>query len=306
MLVSIVGQASFQTTGRSGPSMMERSYRRPAGAGGGGAIASGAVVAEVEGLLNGPQSTDGVQGKPAEAGTKVNPLPRPRVPTNTFLTAIFLGAAIAGTACRSTQQGTVHTASGAVAQVNADSAAIAQARADSARYPYTAADVHFMSGMISHHAQAILIAKWAPTHGASPALRRLSERVINAQQDEIASMQQWLRDRQLPVPEPDPRGMKQVHGGVEHVMLMPGMLTEEQLEQLDAARGKDFDQLFLTLMIQHHQGAVSMVEDLFRSYGAGLDQTVFRLASDINADQITEIDRMKLMLAELMFGPSSP
>ena len=163
-----------------------------------------------------------------------------------------------------------------------------------------------MSGMISHHAQAILIARWAPTHGASPAVQRLAERVINAQQDEIATMQRWLRDRQQPVPEPDPRGMKMTHGGAEHFMLMPGMLTDDQLKQLDAARGKEFDQLFLTLMIRHHQGAVSMVKDLFSSYGAGLDNTVFKLASDINADQVTEIERMQLMLADLMFGPTSP
>jgi uncharacterized protein (DUF305 family) len=287
--------------------MMERSYLRAAGAGAaGGAIASGAVLAEVEGLLNGPESAHGVQGKAAEAGTKVNPLPRPRVPTNRSLTAIFLIAATVGAACRSGHQGTVHTSSGAVAQGQSDSAAVARARADSARYPYTAADVHFMSAMIGHHAQAILIAKWAPTHGASPAVQRLAERVINAQQDEIATMQRWLRDRQQPVPEPDPRGMKMVHGGAEHMVLMPGMLTEDQLKQLDAARGKEFDELFLKLMIQHHEGAVSMVKDLFGSYGAGLDNTVFKVASDINVDQITEIDRMKLMLAELMFGPPSP
>jgi len=241
-----------------------------------------------------------------KAGTKVNPIPPARVPTNTSLTAIFLAVVVAGAACSSAYQGAVHTSSGAVAQGQADSAAIAKARADSARYPYTEADVRFMSGMISHHAQAILIARWAPTHGASAALQRLAERVVNAQQDEIVSMQRWLRDRQLPVPEPDPRGMKMVHGGAEHMMLMPGMLTDEQLKQLDAARGKEFDQLFLTLMIHHHEGAVSMVKDLFSSYGAGLDNTVFKLASDINADQITEIDRMKLMLAELMFGPTSP
>jgi uncharacterized protein (DUF305 family) len=239
-----------------------------------------------------------------EAGTKVNPIPLARVPTNTSLTAIFI--AVAGAACSSAHQGTVHTSSGTVAQGQADSAAIARARADSARYPYTAADVDFMSRMISHHAQAIVMASWAPTHDASPAVQRLAERVINAQQDEIASMQRWLRDRQLPVPEPDPRGMKTVHGGVEHMMLMPGMLTEDQMKQLDNAKGKEFDRLFLTLMIHHHEGAVSMVKDLFSSYGAGLDNTVFKLASDINADQITEIDRMKLMLAELMFGPTSP
>ena len=83
-----------------------------------------------------------------------------------------------------------------------DLAAIAKARADSARYPYTSADIHFMSGMIGHHAQAIKMARWAPTHGASSSVLTLCERITNAQTDEIATMQQWLRDRRQPVPEP--------------------------------------------------------------------------------------------------------
>jgi uncharacterized protein (DUF305 family) len=184
-----------------------------------------------------------------------------------------------------------------------ESAAIAAARADSARYPYTQADIHFMSGMIAHHAQAIDIARWAPTHGASASLQVLAERVINAQKDEIALMQRWLRERQLPVPEARATMMM---GGTEHIHQMPGMLNAEQLKQLDNARVKEFDRLFLTFMIQHHQGAVTMVNDLFRSEGAALDETVFKLASDISADQTTEIDRMQQMLAELMFGTPSP
>lgn len=161
-----------------------------------------------------------------------------------------------------------------------------------------------MSAMIAHHAQAIDIARWAPTHGASRPLQILSERVINAQRDEIALMQQWLRERQLPVPDPSaPMAM----GGAGHAHHhMPGMLTPEQLQQLDQARGKEFDRLFLTFMIQHHQGAVTMVKELASSPGAGLDDTVFKLASDISADQTSEIDRMQQMLAELMFGPPSP
>jgi len=83
-------------------------------------------------------------------------------------------------------------------------------------------------------------------------------------------------------------------------MLMPGMLTEEQMKQLDAAKGAEFDKLFLTLMIQHHTGAVSMVKDLFNTYGAGQDETVFKLASDVNVDQTTEIARMQRMLFTLM------
>jgi uncharacterized protein (DUF305 family) len=184
-------------------------------------------------------------------------------------------------------------------------AAIAQAKPDSARYPYTEADVRFMSSMIHHHAQAIVMAGWAPTHDASDAIRRLAERVVNAQQDEIATMQRWLRDRQLPVPEASPTGMKMKHGGAEHEMLMPGMLTEAQMKQLDAARGKEFDRLFLTFMIQHHKGAVSMVRDLFGSYGAGLDETVFKFASDVNVDQSTEIERMQTMLIALLLDKRS-
>jgi uncharacterized protein (DUF305 family) len=95
-------------------------------------------------------------------------------------------------------------------------------------------------------------------------------------------------------------------GGAEHVHHMAGMLTPAQLEQLNAARGKEFDRLFLTFMIQHHQGAVTMVQELVSSQGAALDETVFKLASDINADQTTEIDRMQQMLAELMFATPSP
>ena len=178
-------------------------------------------------------------------------------------------------------------------------AAIARARADSARLPYTAADIHFMSGMISHHAQAIKMAKWAPTHGASPAVVRLSERIATSQADEIVFMQSWLRDRRQPVPEPDPAGMKMKMGDSEHVMLMPGMLTPEQMAQLDAARGKEFDKLFLTFMIQHHQGAITMVRELFSAHGAGQDESVFQFANDVEIDQEAEIARMRQMLLEL-------
>jgi uncharacterized protein (DUF305 family) len=85
-------------------------------------------------------------------------------------------------------------------------------------------------------------------------------------------------------------------------MLMPGMLTEAQMKQLDAARGSEFDRLFLTFMMQHHRGAVSMVKDLFGTYGAGQDETVFKFASDVNVDQTTEIARMEKLLTQLKLG----
>lgn len=183
--------------------------------------------------------------------------------------------------------------------------AIARARADSARLLHTEADVEFMSGMIGHHAQAIAMARLAPTHGAGAALRTLAGRIINAQQGEIRIMQQWLRDRNLAVPEVSPDGHVMMQG-MAHDHLMPGMLTDEQMRQLDAARGTDFDRLFVSLMIQHHEGAIAMVRELLGSYGAGRDDTVFKLASDINVDQETEIRRMQQMLAELLFGGSAP
>jgi len=175
----------------------------------------------------------------------------------------------------------------------------AKARADSARYPYTEADIRFMSGMIGHHSQAIVMAGWAPSHGASASVRTLCERIINEQGDEIATMQTWLRDRGQAVPDGHAAGMKMMMNGHEEEMLMPGMLTEAQMKELDAARGTEFDRLFLTDMIQHHRGAVSMVHDLFESYGAAQDEAVFKFASDVNVDQSTEIARMQKMLFAL-------
>jgi uncharacterized protein (DUF305 family) len=176
---------------------------------------------------------------------------------------------------------------------------IAKARADSIRNPYTEADIHFMSAMIGHHSQAIIMARMAPTHGASPAILTLAARIINAQQDEIVTMQHWLADRNQPVPPAVAGPMKMKMNGMEHEMLMPGMLTDEQLQELDRARGPAFDRLFLTYMIQHHQGATAMVSTLFGSYGAGQDEIIFKFASDVNVDQTTEIARMEKMLAAM-------
>ena len=257
-------------------------------------------------------------------------------PTRTRAAAAIL-AASALAACG----GAARSSAGAPAPAAAPSAGqaprgeldpVAQARADSLRHPYTAADIHFMTAMIGHHAQAIRMARMVPSHGASPAVRTLAERIINAQRDEIASMQGWLRDRRLPVPQvsetgevtgmpPMPMhgaadsgahaGMHAMHGAAPdsaagRAMRMPGMLTEAQMRELDAARGAEFDRLFLVDMIQHHRGATTMVRDLFGSYGAGQDERVFKLASDINVDQETEIARMEKMLVALVLGDGSP
>jgi uncharacterized protein (DUF305 family) len=187
-----------------------------------------------------------------------------------------------------------------------DSVYAAKARADSARLPYVEADVFFMQGMISHHAQAIVMAKWAPTHGASAQVRTLCERIINAQTDEIGLMQQWLRDRGQTVPEAKPVPMRMKMNGMVMDMLMPGMLSDAQMQELDAARDAEFDRLFLRFMIQHHRGAVSMVKELFATDGAGQDELVFKFASDVNVDQTTEIARMEDMLARTVLGVRAP
>ncbi len=153
--------------------------------------------------------------------------------------------------------------------------------------------------MIPHHAQAVLIAGWAPTHGASAELQRLCERIVVAQRDEIALMRNWLKEKGQPVPAADATHLTMDMGGMKHDMLMPGMLNEEELKQLDAARGKEFDRLFLMAMIKHHQGAISMVDDLEAAGGSRQDETVFRFSSDVYADQTTEIDRMQKMLAAI-------
>ena len=187
----------------------------------------------------------------------------------------------------------------ASAQVQATQAGIEQARKDSIRRPYTAADIEFMSGMISHHAQAVQMAKWAESHNASKAVQIFCGRVATAQTAEIGLMQQWLAERRQPVPDADPRGMKMDMGGTTHFMAMPGMLTEEQMKQLDAARGTEWDRLFLTFMVQHHRGAIQMVDKLFGTPGAGQDEIVFKFANDVQVDQSTEIDRMMQMLEAL-------
>jgi uncharacterized protein (DUF305 family) len=173
-----------------------------------------------------------------------------------------------------------------------------KARPDLVRQPYSAADIDFMSGMIPHHAQAVLIAGWAASHGARADVRILCERMVIAQRDEIEMMRNWLRDRGEPVPPSNATHHRMKMNGVEHDMLMPGMLTAEELARLDKARGAEWDRLFLAGMIRHHEGAIKMVDDLFMSHGALQDDDVFKFASDLYADQTAEIERMQKILVE--------
>ena len=166
------------------------------------------------------------------------------------------------------------------------------------QYPYSDADIEFMSGMIPHHAQAVIMGRWARTHGARQDVAILSERIVVGQSDEIAMMQQWLRDRGQPVPDAASTRHKMKMNGMEHEMLMPGMMTDEQMAALDKARGPEFDRLFLEGMIRHHQGAIDMVDALFKAHGAAQDEVIYRFASDVYADQSTEIARMEKMLGD--------
>lgn len=251
------------------------------------------------------------------------------------------------------------------------------AHRDSVKMLFTDTDVEFMSGMIGHHAQALIMSSMASENEANPAVTTLTKRIINAQKDEIGIMQRWLADRGQTVPqviidglqlkitagtEPllqfDPEqvahavhhfnehgtymdnahymemhgagamshdmhegmehGEEEEHsnegmshdmhkgmGSMDHMGMhdhssMPGMLTQAQLEELARAKGAAFDRLFLTYMIQHHTGAIIMVKDLVETDGAAQEGQIGKLAGEINVDQTTEIERMRVMLMELM------
>ncbi len=217
-------------------------------------------------------------------------------PTRRFLAAaltLALGSATAGAAAAFARSTDLELLRGRQAAQPQDPVA----RPDLVRQPYSAADIEFMSGMIPHHAQAVVMAGWAASHGARPDVRVLCERIAVGQRDEIAFMRNWLRDRGEPVPAADSTVHRMKMNGVEHDMLMPGMLTPEEMAALDKARGPEWDRLFLLGMIRHHEGAIKMVDELFASYGALQDDDVYKFASDVYADQGIEIERMQKMLA---------
>lgn len=168
----------------------------------------------------------------------------------------------------------------------------AEKATDLSKVRFTPADVKFMQGMIGHHAQAVEMVELLKARTTWEDMKKLGLRIEVSQTDEIKMMEEWLRARGQQVPGPHAMHM---HGAT----LMPGMLTEEEMAQLAGAKGAEFDRLFLEGMIKHHGGALTMVDELFSNPGAGQESEMFAFASDVEADQKMEIQRMALMLKEL-------
>lgn len=160
---------------------------------------------------------------------------------------------------------------------------------------HTPADTRFMQQMIGHHAQALEMTKLVPSRTRRADMRLLADRIDVSQRDEIGLMRQWLQQRREEVPSPDAHH----HAAMGHAPLMPGMLTAAELAQLANATGTDFDRLFLENMIRHHEGALTMVKDLFGTQGAAQETETYRFATDVEADQRAEIARMRALLAKL-------
>jgi len=168
----------------------------------------------------------------------------------------------------------------------------AEQAADLSQVAYTGADIKFMQGMIGHHAQALEMVELLKTRTTSDDLKKLALRIELSQDDEIRMMQGWLGARHQRVPS---RTEMHVHGAA----LMPGMLTPDEMKQLQDAKGPAFDRLFLEGMIKHHGGALAMVKELLDTPGAAQASDVFSFVSDVEADQRMEIDRMGAMLAQI-------
>jgi uncharacterized protein (DUF305 family) len=164
---------------------------------------------------------------------------------------------------------------------------------DLSQIEYTGADIKFMQGMIGHHAQAVEMVALIPARTGRDDIRLLGKRIDLSQVDEISMMKHWLAVRGQLIPGENALHM---HGA----MLMPGMLTPDEMTRLAAAKGTEFDRLFLEGMIKHHEGAIAMVHDLFATPGAGQDIEIFAFASDVDADQRMEIDRMGAMLNAIL------
>jgi uncharacterized protein (DUF305 family) len=163
----------------------------------------------------------------------------------------------------------------------------------------TTADIEFMQGMIHHHLQAIDMTSLLAGNTQSEDMRKLGLRMSLSQSDEIKMMRRWLEVRGQNAPGDHANHMP-------GAPMMPGMLSPEEMDRLAAAKGKEFDELFLRGMIKHHRGALVMVDDLFKTEGAGQQSEIFAFATDVEADQRADIDRMTAMLAERKRDSAQP
>jgi uncharacterized protein (DUF305 family) len=167
--------------------------------------------------------------------------------------------------------------------------------------PISAKDAEFMQGMIMHHAQAVEMTAMIESRTQNKEIRLLGAKISQSQTDEMNFMKRWLEIRGEKTTmqmekdsDSEMSGMKHSH----HNHLMPGMLTSEQMEALRKASGEEFDRLFLKGMIQHHEGALTMVKELFETAGAGQDAELFNFATDVDTGQRGEIKIMQNMLEE--------
>jgi len=210
--------------------------------------------------------------------------------------ALVLLTAVAGASCRTagaTQSAPAVPTGPPIIQPGAPGEASRIISVDKAtdlsQIQYIGADIKFMQGMIGHHAQAVEMVALVPSRTSHDDVKKLALRIDVSQQDEIKMIQHWLEVRGQRVPDPHAH---QMNGAT----LMPGMLTPEEMARLAEATGAAFDRLFLEGMIKHHAGALTMVGELFSSPGAGQEPEIFGFASDVDADQRMEIDRMGAML----------
>ena len=205
---------------------------------------------------------------------------------------LLAGTVNVAAACKSSSPGSAGTRILQPGAPGQDTKTINAAQAtDLSKVQATEADIKFMQGMIGHHAQAVEMVELLNQNTTNPEMKLLGLRIKMSQDDEMKMMRKYLEDRGAAIPGP--------HAHHEPGGFMPGMLTAEEMAQLGAAKEKEFDRLFLRGMIKHHGGALKMVQDLVNTPGAGQEGGIFAFASDVEADQRMEIERMGMMLKEI-------
>lgn len=235
-----------------------------------------------------------------------------------FVIGLIVSGLIAGSAAQQTPPIFQPGAPGAPSRVITPAQALELSRSG-----YTAGDVRFMQHMLVHHGQAVEMVDLLKVHGSDATVRRLGERIAMGQEAEMVIMEAWLHSREQPTAMTMGAADHSGHAGMDHsahaghgdmaasmappseTAIMPGMLSPAQMVRLAAARGADFDRLFLEGMIQHHQGALDMVDELMAEPDAAEDPTLSDFLSSVVADQNAEILRMQSLLSALVPAQAS-